>query len=137
MTKIIIPNAQQIVLLNQLVCSESGNPHLCNDVGKIESAVHSAFYPGTYPFAAGGLAQIAGALCFYIVKSHAFMDGNKRTGALAATTFLEQNEWELRYPVNFSTGEDAFAAIIENCAAGNVTKEALMEWFDVHKVEIE
>lgn len=134
MTKIIVPSASQIVLLNELVCKESGNPHLCYGVGKVESAVHSAFYPGSYPFAAGGLAQVAGALCFYLVKSHAFMDGNKRTGALAAIVFLKQNGWDLRYPMNESTGENALAEIIEGCAAGNVTKENLMEWFDVHKV---
>lgn len=137
MTKIILPDAKIIVLLNKLVCEQSGNPHHCYGVGKVESAVHTAFYPGAYPFAAGGIAYVAGVLCFYLVKSHAFMDGNKRTGALAAMTFLKQNGWELRYPVNTSTGEDALAAIIEKCAAGGVTKEELMEWFDVHKIASE
>ncbi len=137
MTKIIFPSAGQIILLNKMLCEEGGNPHHCYGVGKVESAVHTAFYPGAYPFAAGGLAQVAGALCFYLVKSHAFMDGNKRTGALAGITFLKQNGWELRYPVNKSTGDDALAAIIEGCAAGSVSKEELMEWFDRHKVESE
>ena len=29
------------------------------------SVLHSAFYPGTYPFTVGGIAKTAGTLCFY------------------------------------------------------------------------
>ena len=96
MTKIYVPTAQQIVEANQYICQQHGNPHHCYGIGKIESAIHSAFYPGIYPFAAGGLVRVAGALCFYLVKSHAFIDGNKRVGALTAITFLNENGWDLK-----------------------------------------
>ena len=82
MKKIVIPTADQVVLTNKIICEKSGSSHSCYGIGKIESALYTAFYPGTHPFAAGGIARTAGALCFYLVKSHAFMDGNKRTGAL-------------------------------------------------------
>lgn len=135
MKKIRIPSKNEIIQTNKLVCDEGGNPHHCYDVGKVESTIHSAFYPGSYPFAAGGLAEIAGALCFYLVKSHAFMDGNKRTGALAAIIFLNANGWDLQYPQETPAGKSALGEIIEKCAAGEVTKEELMTWFDTHKVE--
>lgn len=30
----------------------------CYDLGKIESALHSAFYPGSHPFVHGGIATV-------------------------------------------------------------------------------
>jgi death on curing protein len=135
--KISIPDAQQIVFANKYICDQDGNPHHCYGIGKVESAIHSAFYPGTYPFAAGGLARVAAALCFYLVKSHAFMDGNKRVGALAAIGFLNENGWDLQYAIDTSKDYNALAEIIEDCAASKVTKEQLMEWFDTHKVAVD
>ena len=51
-----------------------------------------------------------------------------------AISFLNQNGFDLQYPVNEKTGEDALASIVEDCAAGKVGKEALMNWFENHKV---
>ena len=104
--------------------------------GKIESAVHTAFYPGSYPFSAGGIAKIAGALCFYLVKAHAFIDGNKRVGNLVAITFMNLNGWDLSYPKEEENGKCALANIIEQCAASEIGKEELIEWFDNHKIFI-
>ena len=44
----------------------------------------------------------AAAYMFYIIKNHAFLDGNKRTGLAAAVTFLLWNGHEVR-----SLDEDA------------------------------
>ena len=135
MKKIFIPSADEVIAINKLVCLEGKNPHLCYDVGKVESAIHSAFYPGSYPFVAGGLAHIAGVLCFYLIKTHAFMDGNKRTGALSSIIFLNTNGCDLEYPLGSGTQKSTLAEITEKCAAGRVGKEELMKWFDTHKVE--
>lgn len=135
MSPILIPTAAQVIETNKYLCQQGGNPHHCFDPGKVESALHTAFYPGAYPFQLGGVAKLAGALCFYLVKSHAFMDGNKRTGALVAITFLNLNGWDLQYPIDESTGINALAEVIEACAASSITKEQLMDWFDSHKVK--
>ncbi|MBI1823980.1 MAG: type II toxin-antitoxin system death-on-curing family toxin [Nitrospirae bacterium] len=136
MKRISVPTADAIIAVNKLVCEEGGTPHHCNDKGKIESAIHTAFYPGSFPFVQGGIVKVAGALCFYLIKDHPFMDGNKRTGALTAITFLNQHGWDLKYPLNKKTNVNGLAEIIENCAAGKVSKEELMEWFENHKVLI-
>lgn len=65
------------------------------------------------------------------------MDGNKRTGALVAITFLNQHGLELQYPLDEDRGINALADVIENCAAGSVSKDELIEWFDRHKVSYE
>ena len=134
MKKLQIPTAHHIVFTNKFICSEGGNPHHRFDTGRIESAIHTAFYPGSYPFAAGGVAQIAGALCYYLIKNHAFMDGNKRTATLAVILFLNENGLDLKYPLKEENGRTALANVVEACAAGKVSKGQLMEWFDSHKV---
>ena len=136
MRAIYIPTAEAVLKVNQYICEQGGNPFHCYDQGKIESAISSAFYPGSYPFAHGGIAKIAGALCFYLVKSHAFMDGNKRTGALVATTFLNLHGLDVKYPLDLDKNINGFADVIEKCAAGEVEKEELMEWLENHKIMI-
>jgi death-on-curing protein len=41
------------------------------------------------------LPILAAAYAVYIVQGHVFMDGNKRTAAMAATTFLQYNGVEV------------------------------------------
>ncbi|MEI8027748.1 MAG: type II toxin-antitoxin system death-on-curing family toxin [Pseudomonadota bacterium] len=125
--------ADSVVEINQLICADGGNRHQCYGIGKVESALHSAFYPGDYPFQHGGVACLAGALCFYLTQAHAFYDGNKRTALIASLTFLDLNGWDLQYPMDVG-GKTAVADIIERCADGKVTKEEMIEWFDRHKI---
>lgn len=132
--KLFIPDAETIVAINKKVCNESGNPHHCFDVGKIDSAIHSAFYPGFYPFAHGGIAKLAGAFAFYLCQAHAFQDGNKRTASLAAIVFLNANGFDIQYPVEESC--DAFSSIIINVASGQTNIEELKNWFDKHKIKV-
>jgi len=134
---IFIPTAEAVIAVNKYICQQGGNPHNCTDVGKVESAISTAFYPGSYPFAHGDLVRVAGALCFYLVRSHAFTDGNKRTGALAAITFLNQHGMDLMYPLEEDKDINELAYIIESCAAGSVSRDELMDWFENHKIYLE
>lgn len=135
--KIKYPSVDGVIKINQLVCREGGNPHLLFDRGKVERAIHSALYPGVYPFIHGGVAGIAGAITFYLTQAHAFQDGNKRTAAITGSTFMTINGWELKYVVNQKTNHNNFADIILKCASGKAPKEEVMEWFENHKVKSE
>ena len=136
MKKIKIPSVDNVISTNKYISIEGGTPHQCLDRGKIESALHTAFYPGSYPFTAGGIAKVAAVLCFYLVKSHPFIDGNKRTGALVAIGFLNINGWDLQYPLKSKSKKSELAFIIEKCAASEIDKEELMDWFESHKVKL-
>lgn len=127
------PIAEDVLELNAYICVEDSNPFHCYGIGKVESAIHSAFYPGSAPFVHGGIAKIAGALCFYLLKSHAFMDGNKRTAAITATLFMNKHGWDLVYPFDVEQDTNALADIIDSCAASKIDKEQLIEWFENHK----
>jgi death on curing protein len=132
--KLFIPDAETVVAINKKVCDEGGNPHHCFDVGKVDSAIHSAFYPGSYPFAHGGVAKLAGALAFYVCQAHAFEDGNKRTASLAAIVLLNASGFDIQYPMDET--RDGFSDIIIGVASGQVNIDELKDWFDKHKIKV-
>ena len=69
--KIIAPTALAIIRTNKFCCAQNMQQSVLLDRGKIESALSTAFYPGSEPFQNGGVAKLAGALCFYLTKAHA------------------------------------------------------------------
>lgn len=117
MKVIFLPTTEAVVAINKYLCEQGGNPHHCNEPGKIESAISTAFYPGTYPFALGGLAKVA--------------------GALTAITFLNQHGIELQYPLDPDNGVNGLAEVIEKCAASGLGRDELMAWFEAHKTWID
>ena len=93
-----------IIEFNRMVCAEGGNQHQCYGIGKVESALHSAFYPGSYPYRNGGVARLAGAVAYFITMSHAFFDGNKRTALVSSITFMRMNSFQVENPIDTKTG---------------------------------
>lgn len=68
------------------------------------------------------MCDMAAAYAHGIVKNHPFVDGNKRSGLLAATLFLEANG------IRFSaTEEDAVVQTLA-LAAGAITAEDFAAW---------
>jgi death-on-curing protein len=101
-----------------------GGSHGVRDMGLLESAV--AQPPMTFggEFLHDGLFAMAAAYLFHIVMNHPFIDGNKRTGLDAATTFLALNGVVL----GASTNErliDATLAVAE----GRMNKSDLAAFF--------
>jgi len=101
--------------------AEHGGPAGIRDHGMLESALRRA----RQKFAYGGLdvdlPALAAAYAFGLARNHPFVDGNKRTAAVACELFLELNGYlllasdEELYPV--------FAAL----AAGEVDEDPLAE----------
>ena len=139
-----IPDVKEIIKTNKQICAIEQQKHICANPGKIESTLHSAFYPNygcesltpRNQFEHGGIASLAGALCFYLINTHAFFDGNKRTAGITASTFLYTNGYDLKYPLDKGKNIDEYSSIVEQCAASKITKEDIMKWFDLHKYKI-
>lgn len=66
-----------------------------------------------------GVCEMAGAYLFYLVKNHPFVDGNKRTGAVAAFIFLRLNGYDLKMT------NPAFEKTVRAVADGSMDKAAL------------
>ncbi|MEZ6068717.1 MAG: type II toxin-antitoxin system death-on-curing family toxin [Pirellulales bacterium] len=73
----------------------------------------------------------ATALCFSLVRNHPFVDGNKRIGHAAMETFLFLNGWEL------SAGVDDAENVIVKLAAGDVSRQELLDWIAANIREVE
>jgi death-on-curing protein len=64
----------------------------------------------------GDLFEMAAAYLFHIVKNHPFVDGNKRTGTVAALVFLAVNG------VEFEVDDDALVDLVTSVAKGGARK---------------
>jgi death-on-curing protein len=73
--------------------------------------------------------EMAAAYLFHITRNHPFVDGNKRTGAVAAMVFLLLNGKEVQ------ADEDRFEAMVLSVADGEADKTVVAEFFREHAKE--
>lgn len=66
--------------------------------------------------------QLAAAYAHGIVKNHPFLDGNKRSGFLAATLFLESNGFR------FTATEESATLKTLQLAAGDIAADEFAAW---------
>lgn len=86
------------------------------DIGLLKSAIAmpQATFGGAYLHT--DLAEMAAAYLYHLVRNHAFVDGNKRVGAVTALVFLLMNGVELR-----ATNPQLFRMVI-GVAEGRIEK---------------
>ncbi len=83
---------QDVLLAHTDQIARYGGDPSVRDLGLLESAIaqpQATFgktFLHAFPF------EMAAAYMFHIVQNHPFVDGNKRTGAVAALLFLELND---------------------------------------------
>ena len=70
--------------------------------------------------------EMAAAYLFHIIRNHPFVDGNKRTGAVAAVVFLIMNGIELH------AKEESFESMVRSIAEGKLDKTGAAEFFRRH-----
>lgn len=90
------------------------------DLGLLEMGCARALNLNAY--AEPNVFEIAAAYAFGIVKAHAFVDGNKRTGFVTAVTFLRLNGWQFRpEPVEG-------VQMMEGLADGEISEAQFASW---------
>ena len=107
-----------------------GDPGI-RDLGLLQSALAmpAAGFGGRYLH--GDLYEMAAAYLFHIVQNHPFVDGNKRTGAVAALIFLALND------VIIVAEEDDFERVVRAVAEGEAAKLTVSEFFRKYAQEDE
>jgi death on curing protein len=93
------------------------------DLGLLDSALATPRAMFSGQFLHGDVYEMAAAYAFHLVKNHAFIDGNKRVGAVAADVFLKLNGLKLA-----AADQDYYDLIID-IACGNADKPAVAEFF--------
>jgi len=72
--------------------------------------------------------DLAAAYAFGIIRNHPFVDGNKRTGFLAAYVFLDLNGWEL------TASEAGAVAAVLALAANEMDEAGFAGWLKAKSV---
>lgn len=68
--------------------------------------------------------EMAAAYLFHIVQNHAFVDGNKRAGAVSAVSFLYLNGFKVLVE------EDGFEEMVLAVAQGQMDKKAIAAFLE-------
>ncbi len=96
------------------------------DLGLLYSALAMPEAGSSSQYYHADLFEMAAAYLFHIVRNHPFMDGNKRTGAVAAIVFLEMNGIEVH------ATNAALAGAVLAVAEGRLQKSGIAEFFRKH-----
>lgn len=93
------------------------------DIELLKSAIAmpAASFGGDYLHT--DIYEMAAAYLYHIVRNHPFIDGNKRTGAVASVVFLMMNGIEI------NADEDNFEKTVLSAAEGKIDKAVIARFF--------
>jgi death on curing protein len=114
--------AEELEIHRDQIDKYGGRPGI-RDIRLLQSAVAAPGSGIKDRYLHQDLMEMAAAYLFHIVKNHPFIDGNKRTGAVAALVFLALNGMVI------DAGEDEFEALVRSVAAGRSGKSEIAGFF--------
>jgi death-on-curing protein len=104
-------DVEDVLLIHDEQLARYGGAAGVRDAGLLESAVAVPRASAGGEFAHDDLFAMAAAYAFHIAQNQPFLDGNKRTGLLAAIVFLDLNGVVIADPEE--TLYDAMIAVAE------------------------
>ena len=110
-----------VLALHDEQLAEHGGGAGIRDLGLLQSALARPQNLSAYGHP--DAAALAAAYAFGIAKNHPFVDGNKRTAAVVALTFLLFNG------VPFAIGEAELVVMVLALAAGEFAEDEVAAWF--------
>jgi len=126
MENVSLLTVEDVLEIHQDQIERYGGSAGVRDRNLLESAVHAVVAGFGGESLHPGLIEMAGAYLYYIVKNHPFIDGNKRAGLVAASTFLKMNGIEL------NADEPEIGDIVLALAEGKADKAAVTEFIRTH-----
>lgn len=116
----------EILEIHQDQIERYGGKAGIRDVGLLKSALAMPEAGFSDRYLHSDLFEMAAAYLFHIIQNHPFVDGNKRTGAVAALVFLSLNGIEIE------ASEDIFERTVRAVAEGKMDKSAIARFFREH-----
>ena len=104
--------------------AEHGGLSGIRDAALVESALARPLNLAAY--GEPDAAELAAAYAFGLARNHPFADGNKRSAAVVALTFLLLND------VAFEITEAELVVMTMALAAGDLTEDEIARWFRDH-----
>jgi death-on-curing protein len=119
-------NREAIEAIHSISISRFGGGEGLRDASALETSLNRPLQHFSYGDPEPSIFGLAAVYCSGIVKSHPFIDGNKRTGFMAAYTFLGINGYR------FEASEEEAALQILALADNRLSDEALTEWLEAN-----
>jgi death-on-curing protein len=113
-------NREVCLAVHDMLLSQYGGCAGLRDSGLLDSALASPLQMKAY--GSPPLPELAASYAAGIIRNHPFLDGNKRTGFLMGSGFLELNGMDF-----FASEADAVIKTLA-LAAGELSEEAYAEW---------
>jgi death on curing protein len=110
-------SVEDVLAIHDEQLSRFGGADGVRDHGLLESAIAQPMATFDGAFVHEDVFEMAGAYLFHIVANHPFVDGNKRTGLLAALVFLDLNGIQIEH------GSEALYEITMAVAQGEADKQ--------------
>ncbi len=101
--------------LHRMQIERFGGASGLRDEGMLESALARPINKESY--GCNDIFELAAAYIFGLVKNHAFVDGNKRIGIVAAAVFLMENGFEIE------TSDVNLYTFVLGIAAGEIDED--------------
>jgi death-on-curing protein len=123
----IFLTVEEIINLHKKIIKATGGHDGLRDRGLLESAIYGAFssYENIeqYP----SIEEKAARYAFGLIKSHAFIDGNKRIGILSMLMILTLNEKKINYT------QQELINLGLSIADGTMDYNSILNWIMQHK----
>jgi len=129
MTEPVWVELEDCLSLHDKLLARFGGGAGVRDHGLLESALARPRH--IFAYEQPSLCLLAATYAHGIIKGHLFVDGNKRSGFLAAALFLEANG------VRFHGTETDAVIMTLGLAAGEVTAEEYATWLETASARIE
>ena len=117
-------NRANIVAIHADTLQQEGGLTGIRDIGLLDSAIAMPQQQWAGTVLHPGLAAKAAAYLYHITANHAFVDGNKRTGALAALVFLDVNG----VAADHLPSQEEMERVTLEVASGTMGKAELTRW---------
>lgn len=115
-----------VLALHDRQVAEHGGSSGVRDEGLLESALARPQQLHAYGDPPPDLADLAATLAFGLARNHPFVDGNKRTAAVACETFIELNGGSL------AADDLALFPVFLAVAEGHMAVEEFALWLRAH-----
>ena len=113
----------EILLIHEDQLERYGGANGIRDLGLFQSATAMPRAGIADRYLHEDIFEMAAAYLYHIVLDHPFVDGNKRTGAVAALVFLALND------VDVTIDEDEFESEVRSVAERTTTKSEIADFF--------
>ena len=115
-----------IVAIHEMQLAEHGGAAGVRDAGLLDSALGKPLHLEAYGEPPPDAAALAASYGYGISRNHPFIDGNKRTGFVAAELFLRLNGLVLH------ADDTSSVLTMLAVAAGDITEGAFAAWLREH-----